>query len=317
MRPSGPGDSPRARAVIVAIVVAVLATGLFGAFAYVGDYARYRGFAPPTHAASVPFGQVKTSRFYSPALRQRRDYLVYEPPGYAAAVARGARFPVLYLLHPPSIGPESFVNIAALSVRMDELIARRLIRPFLVVMPAGRHDGLRRDSEWANTPSGRYESFVLDTVRAADRQLATVPSRGARALAGPSMGGYGAVNITLHNLRTFGLMQSWSGYFTQVPTASFTRASAASLRANSPASYVSSLRPQLRRLRTRAVFYEGRQDRIESIPKMFEFVGRFRRAGGRADVALYRGGHTWALWRAQMPRMLMWASREFRAGGSR
>lgn len=304
------------RVVLGALVVITLLVGLLGGASYVRDYSRYRGFAPPTHTAAIPFGKVETRFFYSPALRQQRRFLVYEPPGYGAAVARGTRFPVMYLLHPPTIGAQGFVDIAGVAVRMDQLIAARRIGPFLVVMPEGRHDGLAHDTEWANTPSGgRHEGFVLDTVRAADRQLGTIPTRGARLLAGPSMGAYAATNIALHHVTTFGGFESWSGYFTQTPTSSFTGASPALLARNSPAAYVHKLAPQLRRLPMSAFFYQGRRDRIESIPEMFQFVSRFRAAGGRATVALYPGGHTWGVWRAQLPHMLGWASAHMTLAG--
>lgn len=305
------GASAR-RPALVALGLCMLLLGCYGLVGYVRDYARYRGFAPPAHPANVPYGSVTTSTFYSPALGARRRYLTYRPPNYAAAAARGERFPVLYLLHPPSRGPGAYVDIAGVAVRMDELIAAERIRPFLIVMPEGRHDGTRHDTEWANTPSGRHESFVLDTVRAADGRLATIPTRGARAIGGLSMGGYGATNIALHHLGTFGVLESWSGYFTQTPTSSFTGASHALLRANSPAAYVGSLSSRLRRLPLRAFFYEGRSDRVESIPRMFRFVRRFRIAGGRAAVSLYPGAHNWRLWRAQTPRMLQWTAGAFR-----
>ena len=39
------------------------------------------------------------------------------------------------------------------------------------------------------------------------------PTRGARAIAGDSMGGYGAMNVALANPYRFGVVESWLGFF--------------------------------------------------------------------------------------------------------
>ena len=82
-------------------------------------------------------------------------------------------------------------------------------------MPESSDGSLVDDTEWANTPHGAYESAVLEVVRQVDEHFPTIDDRSARAIAGLSMGGYGALNIGLHHLSTFGTIESWSGYFHQ------------------------------------------------------------------------------------------------------
>ena len=52
----------------------------------------------------------------------------------------------------------------------------------------------RMEPEWADTPHGRYESFVLDVVRAVDARWPTLADRRHRVLAGNSEGAYAAAN---------------------------------------------------------------------------------------------------------------------------
>lgn len=305
------GARPLVRMTAVGAALAWLAIGAYGLTRYVANYERYRGFPPPAHVSSIPAGRLVKAHFYAPALHRRTWYSVYLPPGYAAAARAGRRFPVLYLLHAPPGSPLGYVTIGALQVRMDMLIAAHRIRPFIVAIPDGHTATDANDTEWANAEAGRYESFVLDVVRAVDRRWATIPVRADRAIAGLSEGGYGAANVTLHHLRTFGTFESWSGYFTQTPTQSFAGASQTMLAANSPNAYVAALAPQLRRLPTYAFVYRGTRDRVTGHADTVTFVGRFRAAGGHVRWTEWSGGHNWTLWRNHMPLMLEFASAHF------
>lgn len=296
---------------IAAASVVLLGAGVYGLVRYVVNYDRYRGFPPPTQVAGAAAGHVVRFTYASPALGHSASAAIYLPPGYGAAARAGARFPTLYLLHAPPGSPLGYLTIGALAPRMDALIARHQIRPFVVVIPDGHTSVDGNDTEWANAGAGRYESFVLDTVHAVDRAWATIPARGDRALAGLSEGGYGAANVALHNLAAFGTFESWSGYFVQTPTYAFAGASARLLAANSPNDYVGRLRSQLSALPTYAFLYRGRSDRLTSHADTVTFLQRFRAAGGHVAMAEYRGGHNWALWRARLPQMLRFASEHF------
>jgi S-formylglutathione hydrolase FrmB len=297
------------RPVLVAVLLGVvfLATGSLGAYAYGRAYWLYRGFPPPVDPPGVAPGRLVTAHFFSPALHARRTYRIYLPPGYAREAAAGERFPVLYLLHAAPGRPDTTFKSGAFNVRADVLLARHEIRPMLIVIPYGKSPAFHSDTEWANARAGRYEDFVLDAVRAVDRRWATIPTRGARGIGGYSEGGYGAVNIALHHLGTFGLAESWSGYFVQTPTAAFAGASSAQLRANSPELYVARLRPRLLRLPFDAFLYSGTRDDVA--PRSAEsFARRLRAAGGHATAAIYPGRHSWRLWRAHVPDALRFAS---------
>src|SRR6202035_3667063 len=97
--------------------------------------------------------------FYSPSLGRESDYRVFLPQRYNPR----HRYPVYYLLHGSPGRPQVFIAIADMGVRMDNLIAKHQVRPMILVFPDGRIGASTySDSEWANTPSGNYMSYVID-----------------------------------------------------------------------------------------------------------------------------------------------------------
>jgi enterochelin esterase-like enzyme len=294
------------RSVIGFLAAAWLIVGGYGAWSYAHDYYVYRGFGPPRNPPGVPAGSLRRVLFNSPALGGRRTYDIYLPPGYAADITRGQRFGVLYLLHGSPGWPRLFINAGALGVALDTLVAHRSIVPFLVVMPDGRDGSFTSDTEWADTRHGRYESFLLDVVRAVDRRWPTIADRAHRVLAGNSEGAYAAADVALHHLRTFGAFEAWSGYFRQTPTGVFRGAPAATLRTYSPLDFVTTRRAAIARLPLAARLYSGAQD--PDTRQLAPFAAALRSAGATVTADVLPGRHDWQLWRAMTPAMLRWAA---------
>lgn len=298
------------RAPIYALIAIVL-IGCFGAASYVHDYYRYRGFPPPVDPPGVAAGKLVTVSFYSPALHAQRQYHVYLPPGYAAAAAAGKRFPVLYMLHGHPGRWNGFIDVGHVGVDVDVLLHQHRIKPFLIVIPDGSDGTYRSDTQWADTPHGRFDSFVLDVVHAVDRKWPTIPNRKFRAIAGNSAGAYAAMNLTLRHIGTFGAVESWSGYFRQQPAGPFAHASAALLRANSPADYLPQVASKIRSNPLHAFLYGGTLDPdTRALPA---FAAELHRAGATVQTAVRPGHHDWRLWRSMAVPMLRWASARFGA----
>jgi enterochelin esterase-like enzyme len=291
----------------LALAVSILALGAFGAWSYVRNYALYRGFPPPRDPAGVASGRLIEDTFHSGALHRKDSYLVYLPPGYGQMASQGTRFSALYLLHGSSSGGQTFIDAGKVGVDLDTLLAEQRVRPFILVMPNAQDPSSGYDTDWANTAHGAYESEVLAVVRPVDRHFATIRDRSARAIAGDSMGGYGAVNVALHHLDVFGSFESWSGYFTQTPTDAFSGAERAALARNSPAHYLS-LRPaRFRRLPTptNALLYSGAADPLNR--QQAPFARELRRLGVRVLAVTLPGSHSWKLWRGKMKLALRFA----------
>jgi enterochelin esterase-like enzyme len=286
-------------------VVGWVAWGVHGTFSYGQEYLTYRGFPPPKDPPGVAPGRLVRVQFYSTALGVDRKFLVYKPPGYARAAAQGHRFPALYLLHGAPGSPRQFINVAAAGVALDQGLKDHTLRPFLLVMPDGTDGSWRRDTEWANTPHGQYETSVLETVNVVDHRFATLRSRAGRAIAGVSEGAYAALNLSLRHPGRFSIAEAWSGYAQQSRVGPFALASDSALLANSPAVYVPQIAPVLRRHPMHVYIYSGTHEKVA--PKMQAFALELRAAGADVRFSIFHGGHDWELWRKETPRMLRYA----------
>jgi enterochelin esterase-like enzyme len=251
-------------------------------------------------------GRLMTVDFYSRALGREAEYLVFLPAGYS----RSRRVPVFYGLHGMPGRPLAFTVDADIEPRLELLIAQGRVPPMLLVFPDGRIDGrIDSDSEWANTSSGRFESYVVDVVHDVDHRFATLPYRQDRVIAGLSAGAYGAANVGLHQVALFGAIQVWSGYFTETHNGVFARATPATMAYNSPIDYVRTMRRSLGRYPLRAFIYSGTHDgdRRQTPP----MAAALRAEGADAQYAIYPGGHSWDLWSPRVDQMLILAGYDF------
>jgi enterochelin esterase-like enzyme len=294
------------RVISMAAAATMMVAGLAGAYSYGRAYSQHRGFATVLQIPRAGTGRLLNVNFYSWALHRRAYYLVYLPPGYKAS----HRYPVLYLLHGMPGKPEVFINIANLDVRLDNQLSQGHLRPMIMVFPDGRINGsVYSDSEWANTRSGDFASYVMEVVKDVDGRFSTLPRRQDRVIGGFSAGAYGAINIALHHLPVFGSVEVWSGYFTQTRTGVFAHAGRRALVYNSPLAYVSRLKPELASKPLRVFMFVGRDDNASV--QIAPMARALNAAGARATYAVYAGGHDWDVWYPRLNSMLILASHDF------
>jgi enterochelin esterase-like enzyme len=230
---------------------------------------------------------------YSPAVSGRLRLGVYLPEGYESS---GRRYPVVYFLHG--------LPAASSSYRGADFLARALAaggRRAIIVAPQGARDN-DSDPEYLDWGVGRnWETAITrDVVGYVDAHLRTIRSRAGRAIVGLSAGGYGAVMLTLHHLRAFSVVESWSGYFHPTDPAGDHALDLGSSRANANASahaFVRTLREGFRRSPTFFAFYVGRgDDRFRDENERFD---RELTAAGVPHVfRVYPGGHEQSVWSA-------------------
>jgi enterochelin esterase-like enzyme len=300
---------PRPSWLLAPLLAAFLAVGCVAVYRYVDNFWVYRGFRPPRDPAWVS-ERGQTTRLYvaSAALGGRSQPVdVYLPPGYRTHPQR--RYGVLYLLHGVPGRPAAFLDTVRMGVVEDELVALHRAQPLILVMPFGS-TGSFTDKEWVNgvRPNQGWATFVYrDLVRTIDRRYRTIRSGRARALAGLSEGGYGAINIGLGHPREFHVLESWSGYERADDIASIFGNDRALLTANSPLQTIDGSAARLRRLHSYIWFYSGSDDHFRHQNQAF--ADALDATGVSHRFFLVRGGHNWALWRGNAARAYLAAAR--------
>lgn len=157
-------------------------------------------------------GTVRTDTIVSAVLgysvtheNRKRAVSIYLPPGYATG---NKRYPVLYLLH--GIGDnnmdfmdDSLKSYGSVEELMDKGIASHRLKPMIIVTPNEKTNFY--GSFYTNSAStGNWEDFtVKELVGYMDRNYRTIPKSGSRAIAGHSMGGYGALMLAMKHPDVF------------------------------------------------------------------------------------------------------------------
>ena len=143
--------------------------------------------------------RVETVQFHSALIGKTLPYKVILPGDYRASATR---YPVLYLLHGWAGHYSDWVTRTNVA---DYAAQYRMI----VVMSEG-NDGWYTDS--ATVASDKYESYLLqELIPDVQRRYRTIESRYGRAIAGLSMGGYGALKFGLKSPGSFAFAGSLSG----------------------------------------------------------------------------------------------------------
>lgn len=149
---------------------------------------------------SAVSGAVQDIVVRSPAVGQNlvgvpadQTVAVYLPPGYDASPT--VRYPVLFLLHGIGGSSEDWTEGVGIAALADRLIASRKIEPMIIVMPnaMNRYGG----SFYLNSPvGGGWEDFLAVELPAEiGRRFRTRGGSADRAVAGHSMGGFGAIRL--------------------------------------------------------------------------------------------------------------------------
>lgn len=185
---------------------------------------------PASGVVSRARGTVTEDSLYSPALGVSKRFIVYLPPSYTHDSAR--RYPVAYYLHGTGGNERSWVIGLAIDSVLDSLVSAGMPE-MIVVMPDGDngyYHTWRRSPDYetclraraallgGELPTDycvrhmRYDDYIVhDLVAHVDSAYHTLGNGGHRAVAGLSMGGYGAVYLSLKYPEVFAAGASLSG----------------------------------------------------------------------------------------------------------
>jgi enterochelin esterase-like enzyme len=171
---------------------------------------------------NVPHGAVASVYYYSTALDRTRRMHVYTPPGYEA---NQQKYPVFYLLHGSGDCDDSWTSEGRANFILDNLIAMKMVKPLMVVLPAG-HTTTAAGAGVGRSPAAPAggaaaapqaprrdefaEDFVNDVMPYVEKNYRVLTDRGSRAIAGLSMGGGQTLNVGFAHLDQFAYLGVYS-----------------------------------------------------------------------------------------------------------
>ena len=180
-------------------------------------------------AQPAPAGRLDSATFWSQSLGLRKQFLIWLPPSYDAQSSR--RYPVAYYLHGLWGAEDNWTRAGGLHRSLDSLTAAGMPE-LIVVMPdgddgwyttwnfLGDYGGCRsgftpREGDTVDSycvPWPHYDDYIArDLVAWVDSTWRTKADRAHRAIAGLSMGGYGAITLALSYPDVFSAAASHSG----------------------------------------------------------------------------------------------------------
>jgi len=229
----------------------------------------------------VPHGEIRAHWYESKSLNSTRRLTVYTPPGYDKYPS--VRYPVLYLLHGANANEDAWHELGRVNHILDNLIAAKKAKPFLVVMPFGY--GVPPGA--SNAPGQNTIQFskdlLEDVVPYIESHYRVHTDRGQRAIVGLSMGGGQALNIGLAHPERFSHI---GGFSSGLGRAEDWPATYASLIAN----------PDAANKKLKLIWIGcGTEDGAFRASKNFSaFLGehKIRHTFRETD-----GAHTWIVWR--------------------
>lgn len=258
----------------------------------------------------------ETVKFESKLAGKTLPYNVVLPADYTLPANKDARYPVLYLLH----GFTGHYTDWLARTRLADYAAKyRLI----VVTPEG-NNGWYADS--ASVPADKYESYIIkELIPDVARRYRTNESRGGRAVAGLSMGGYGALKFGVKYPEIFALAASMSGAVAVASYRSDEELRAGSLRnsivqtfgpagsATKDANDLFKLLGEMTPERARALPFLyldcGTEDSLRLLPSNRALADLLVARKIPHEYRQLPGDHNWAYWDAQVQEVLRLAER--------
>ncbi|MGB7068324.1 MAG: M24 family metallopeptidase [Pyrinomonadaceae bacterium] len=240
-------------------------------------------------------------------------YRIVLPSRYTAD--RTARFPVIYLLHGLTGHFDNWTDKTAIAKYAAE-------RDIIIVTPEGGN-GWYSDS--VTVADDKFETYIVsDLIPEIDGKFRTLPDRENRAIAGLSMGGYGALKFAIKYPDTFSFAGSFSGAlgvtsfsgadrnapFMKTINAVFGPAGSDSRKENDIFGLIRQSTAE--KIRTLPFLYIdcGTEDFL--FQNNVEFADLLAEKKVRHEFRQLPGAHTWSYWDTQVQEFLEVADKHFR-----
>lgn len=182
-------------------ILATVALSVFAAAPYATVFSKQTP-ATAQSTAKTQSDRVQTIQFESKLVGKVLPYNVLLPVSYNQPAAKDKRYPVLYLLH----GLAGHYNNWIEKTRLADYAAGD---DLIIVMPEGNNSWYT-DSATASTE--KYESYIMrELIPDVEKRFRASTERTQRAIAGLSMGGYGALKFGVKYPQQFVFVGSMSG----------------------------------------------------------------------------------------------------------
>ena len=258
---------------------------------------------PPQPSASVltiPL-TYKMETYDSEAMGGSRTYGVSLPPDYQQNPNQ--RYPVIFLLHGGHGNPQDwFAKKGGALITLQKLYATGKLSPSIVITPDGndkRGSSRYWDPEYFDGSNGKVSTAIgSELVKVVQSRYRTLPNPDFWAIGGLSSGGWGAVNVGLHNIDNFSILFSHSGYFKDKSGAE-----------NSPITYIKTIPPQAKK-RLRIYMDAGKSD-TEELDEARQFNQVLSQLKIYNMFRQFPGSHTWDYWREHLADSLTFVGEQF------
>ena len=145
-------------------------------------------------AAFAQHGKVMESLvFNSEKVNYPVEYSIYLPPDYETS---NRSYPVLYLLHGYSDDETGWIQFGEANRIADEGIAKGEFAPCIIVIPDGKV------TWYINSADGKdpwEDMFIEEFIPFVEKEYRVRSKKEFRAIAGLSMGGNGALLLSMHH----------------------------------------------------------------------------------------------------------------------
>lgn len=220
-----------------------------------------------------------------------------------ASIPAGKSLSVVYLLHGGGGGYRDWSNYSDVSQFAEH--------GFILVMPEGNSSYYVNAAE---RPQDRYEDYITrDLITDVERRFPATPGRDNRAIAGISMGGFGAITLALKHPDLYTFAGGISSAL-DVPSRPFSMKRMRQYRGHAQifGPWGSETRPVSDpyvlagtvSLSTMPYFYLTCGEQEGLLPANKRFVAILQKRGVKYEFHSGPGGHDWNQWNGRLPSLM-------------
>ncbi len=260
-------------------------------------------------AQSITKSAYVADSMYSAILGETRHFAVYLPAGFGTDSDR--EYPVLYLLHGGGGTWTDWNNLGHVKAIADQLMKAGDSRDMVIVMP----DAGTTLMTYFNGPGWNYEDhFFEELMPAVEARYRIKSEKGARAVAGLSMGGQGSVMYACHRPDVFAVVYAMSAYLYPSPISMYNtddpvhKEIRKRVAENNAVQYIESLTQEQADALKDIVWLIDCGDDDFTYQSNIEFSLAMKEKGIPLQVRIYDGTHSWSYWRASLRRALSFIS---------